>query len=61
MSDKIIENIHKVREEFAKKFDYDIHKMLEDIRSRQERSGRKIVMPKNASKPKLKVEEKIAA
>lgn len=61
MGDKIIEEIHKVREAYAKKFDYDIHRMFEDIRRRQEQSGRKIVAPQKVSVPRFKSDEKIAA
>ncbi len=43
MKDEIVEEIHKHREEFAKKFDYDVRKMLEYVREQQEKSGRKVV------------------
>jgi hypothetical protein len=33
--DLIIEEIHKVREEHARKFNYDLHAMFEDIRERE--------------------------
>jgi hypothetical protein len=33
--DPILEEIHKVREEHARKFDYDLHAMFEDIRKRE--------------------------
>ncbi len=43
MKDKIVEEIHKHRQEFASKFDYDVRKMLEYVRKEQEKSGRKVV------------------
>lgn len=43
MKDEIVEEIHKHRQEFASKFDYDVRKMLEYVRKEQEKSGRKVV------------------
>ena len=47
--DTIIQEIRKYRDEYARKFDYDIDAMGRDIRKRQARSGRKIV--KGSPKP----------
>jgi hypothetical protein len=33
--DPIVEEIHKLREAHARKFNYDLHAMLEDIRKRE--------------------------
>lgn len=33
--DPIVEEIHNIREEYAKKFNYDIHAICEDIRKMQ--------------------------
>jgi hypothetical protein len=33
--DPIVEEIHKVREAHARKFNYDLHAMFEDIRMRE--------------------------
>lgn len=35
--DPIVEEIHKVREEHARKFNYDLHAMFKDIRKREAR------------------------
>ncbi len=43
LNDEIVEEIHRVRAEYAAKFDYDIDRMYEDIRKRQAASGRKFV------------------
>ncbi len=43
MKDEIIEELHKHREEFASKFNYDIRKMFEYLREQREKSGRKYV------------------
>jgi hypothetical protein len=41
--DPIVEEIHRIREEHAKKFNYDLHAICEDIRKKQAQSGRKVV------------------
>ncbi len=41
--DPIVEEIHRVRDEQAKKFAYDLHAICEDVREKQGTSGRKIV------------------
>ena len=41
--DPIVEEIHRFREEYAKKFDYDIEKMFLDLRRQQEESGEPVV------------------
>lgn len=43
MIDPIIEEIHKVREEYAAKFDYDVDAMFEDLRQKQANSNRDVV------------------
>ena len=41
--DPIVEEIHRFREEYAKKFDYDLDRMFEDLRQQQEESGLPVV------------------
>lgn len=41
MKDEIIDEIHKHREEFAAKFNYDIDKMFKYLREQEKKSGRK--------------------
>jgi hypothetical protein len=41
--DEIVEEVRKVREEHAAKFNYDISAICADIRRKQKESGRKIV------------------
>ncbi|OLE36462.1 MAG: hypothetical protein AUI36_26930 [Cyanobacteria bacterium 13_1_40CM_2_61_4] len=41
--DPIVEEIHRVRDEPARKFGYDLHAICEDIREKQATSGRKLV------------------
>jgi AAA+ superfamily predicted ATPase len=43
MIDPIVEEIHKIREEYAAKFEYDVDAMFEDLRQKQSQSNRKIV------------------
>jgi len=41
--DPIVEEIHRIRDEYAKKFNYDLHEICEDLRKKQSISGRKTV------------------
>ena len=41
--DPIVEEIDKIRETLAAKFNYDIKAMYDDIKKREQKSGRKIV------------------
>ncbi len=41
--DEIVEEVRKVRDEHAAKFDYDISAICEDIRRKQSKSGRKVI------------------
>ncbi|MDY6782380.1 MAG: hypothetical protein SW833_07490 [Cyanobacteriota bacterium] len=41
--DRILEEIHKYREEYAKSFNYDLKAMFEDLRKKQIARGRKVV------------------
>jgi len=58
--DPIVAEIHKIREEHARKFNYDLHAMFEDIRSRE--ANRENLSTLKPVKPKLaKVAEERAA
>jgi hypothetical protein len=41
--DPIVEEVRRVREEHAKKFNNDLHAICEDFRKRQRSSGHRIV------------------
>ncbi len=43
MNDPIVAEVRKVREEFARKFNYDLHAMCEELRREQKLSGAKVV------------------
>ena len=43
LQDPIVEEIHRIREEYAKRLDYDLHKICEEMRQRQVQAGRKAV------------------
>jgi hypothetical protein len=43
MKDTIVEEIHRHREEHARRFNYDLRAMGEDLQRRQWESGHKIV------------------
>ena len=42
-SDAIVEEIHATRERHARKFDFDMKAIVEDLQRRQEESGREVV------------------
>jgi hypothetical protein len=41
--DEILEEIHKIREEHAKAFNYDLQAICDDLRRKQAASGRQII------------------
>ncbi|KKD36713.1 MAG: hypothetical protein WAN66_01305 [Limnoraphis robusta] len=41
--DEILEEIHRIREEHAKSFNYDLDAMFADWRKKQAESGRQVV------------------
>lgn len=41
--DEIVDEVRKVRDEFARKYDYDISRICDAIRARQSQSNREIV------------------
>lgn len=45
MDDPIIEEIRRIKHEFAARFNFDVHAIGEEIRRLERESGREIVMP----------------
>ena len=43
VTDSVIEEVHRVKDELAKRFNYDLVAMLRDARARQSKSGHKVV------------------
>jgi len=43
MKDHIVEEIRKVRDDYAAKFNHDVKAMVADMQKRQAKSGRKVV------------------
>lgn len=41
--DEIVEEIHQIREAYAKSFNYDLDAMFEDLRKKEAESGREVV------------------
>lgn len=41
--DEIVEEIHRIREEYAKSFNYDLNAIFADLRKKQKESGREVV------------------
>ncbi len=42
-TDEIVEEIHRIREEYAKSFNYDLDAIFADLRKKQDESGREVV------------------
>lgn len=42
-TDEIVEEIHRIREEYAKSFNYDLDAIFADLRKKEAESGREIV------------------
>ncbi len=60
MIDPIIEEIHKIRAEYAAKFDYDVDAMFEDLNKKQAEGNRKIVPAAKDENPKTDKDKKAA-
>jgi hypothetical protein len=43
LTDPIIEEIHKIRDEHAKKFNYNLSEIFNDLKEQEKRSGKKFV------------------
>jgi len=61
MIDPIVEEIHKIREEYAAEFDYDIDAMFEDLNKKQAESNHKIVSFVKKENQEQTDKDKIAA
>jgi hypothetical protein len=42
-NDPIVEEVRKVREEHAARFDYDLVRIFQDLKEQERQSGRKVV------------------
>lgn len=45
MKDEIVEQVRKVREEHAAKFNYDLATIFDDLKQQEGRDGRKTIPP----------------
>lgn len=43
VKDEIVEEVHRIREEYAAKFDHDIDRIYEDIKRREAESNKELV------------------
>lgn len=41
--DLIVEEIRQYRDEYARKFNYDLHEICQDIRKKQGQDGRRVI------------------
>jgi hypothetical protein len=53
--DEIVEEVRKVRDEYAAKFNYDLDAIYEDIKKQEKQTRRKVISlpPKEAQLPEL--------
>ncbi len=52
MRDPIVEEVRKARDEYAKKFNYDLDAICRDLQEKQGKDGRKVVsFPPKTVKP----------
>lgn len=42
-TDPIVDEVRQAREDLARKFDYDLDAILDDVRARQTQNGRQVV------------------
>ena len=59
--DPIVEEVRKVREERARRFDYDIAAIVRDLQARQEAGGARVVDRSTRSKDDAPGSRRIAA
>lgn len=58
MRDTIVEEIRKIRDEYARRMNYDLHAMCEDLRRKEKQSGAKVVsLPRRPVRFKQRNEE----
>ena len=55
--DPILEELHRVREEYAARFNYDLRAMYRDLKAREER-GEFVVVHRSPRPPRVKVASK---
>ena len=41
--DPIVEEVHKYRNEYAKKFNYDLHAICKDLKKKEKKSNREVI------------------
>ena len=51
-NDEIVEEVRKVRQDYAAKFNYDLDAIFKDIKQQEEKSGREVVS-RPPKKPEL--------
>ena len=45
-TDEVVREVRKIKEQLARVFDFDIDRILADLREKQRKSGRQILSPK---------------
>ena len=57
IKDEIVEETRRLRDQYAKQFDYDLRKMFEDLKTKRKVSGNKYISFSENSTPNRKVEK----
>lgn len=52
MDDPIVQKVRKAREKIAKKFNYNLHAIFLDVRTRQKELGERLISPGRIPKQK---------
>jgi hypothetical protein len=45
-TDEVVQEVRKIKEQLAQAFDFDVDRILADLREKQRKSGRQILSPK---------------
>ncbi len=57
MNDPIVDEVRRIRDEYAARFNYDIDAMFQDLKEKQRKSGLTFVSyAKSASEPQSEIE-----
>jgi hypothetical protein len=61
--DGVVEQVHEARQEYAKRFDYDVNRIYCDLKKQEAKSGRNAVSlpPKRGKSPTRKGKARVSA
>jgi hypothetical protein len=61
--DSVVEQVREARQEYAKRFDYDVDRIYRDLKKQETKSGRNAISlpPKRAKSPTRKGKTRVSA